>query len=686
MKLLPIRYLAPILAALFLAFVSSAAEPAELRAQLVALRAEVARHDALYFQKAAPEISDRQYDELKRRLREFERAHPALAAELGGVPDVADDRTGLFPGRVHRERMLGLEKARTERELRAFHTRLAKALGSSELQYVVEPKVDGLAISVTYENGRIVSAVTRGNGSEGDDVTANLGLIRGLPTTLAPVAADGMTNVIPAIVELRGEVYLSLAEFQRINREREAADEPGFANPRNLAAGTLRKRDAQAGGRRELDIVFFGIGACEPATTRPATQRELRDQLQRWGLPVLDQVWPARGFDAMWQAVQAVGQARAAIGYALDGAVVKLDGLAQRREVGTSDAAPRWAIAYKFDAPAAETEVRAITIQVGRTGLLTPVAELKPVEIGGSTVARATLHNRDEIERLDLRVGDFVLVEKANDVIPAIVSVNQARRRSSSQPYVFPLECPACATAVVHHPSAVAVRCPNYDCPAQVRRRLEHFVSREAVGIEGLGPATIDDLVSRGRIKDVADLYDLTVADFSAGTGSRVWAAIASSRRAEPWRFIHGLGMPRIGAVAAKEMAVRVRSLAGLLTVEAGMDANSGAVAEYLADSSKRAIVERLVAAVGPQATASEQDSPLRGKVFVLTGALPTFTRVEATQRIEAAGGRVVDGVSNATDYVVVGKDPGSKLEQARIRKIEILDEAGLRRLLEAAE
>ncbi len=679
-----------------------ALSPDAARQQLAALRAEVSHHDGLYHQKAAPEISDYDYDQLKLRLRALETAQPEIARATPAVPEVGDDRSGLFQTYRHRERMMSLDKTYSEADLRAFHARLAKLLGREDLTYAIEPKFDGFAVSVTYERGKLVRAVTRGNGVEGDDITANAIMIRGLPRSLRTTAEDGAANVIPEIIELRGEVFVSFAEFERINAEREEAGEVKFANPRNLATGTIRQRDAAEVARRNLEIVFYGVGACVPATAQPPTQRGLHEQIRRWGVPGIARTWTARGVGELWAAVQEFAGAREGFAFPTDGAVAKLDAVASQREVGATEHAPRWAMAYKFAPARTETQVRAIAVQVGRTGVLTPVAEFAPVELAGSTVARASLHNREEVARRDIRVGDFVYVEKAGEIIPVVVGVNLARRPAGAQPFAFPAACPVCRTAVVSRAGEVAVRCPNAACPAQLRRRLEHFASREAVAIDGLGPAMVDALVEKGWVKEVPDLYRLRRADLltlgkDVGKSvDRLLAAIEASRRGELWRFIFGLGIPQVGAVSAKEAARRYGSLEALAAVGAGETGVTGAgntasdsvgraVATYFSDPQNRAIVAGLIAAgVRPTAPApaAAASSRLAGKIFVLTGALPSLTRVQATEKITAAGGKVATSVSRNTHYVVAGADPGAKLEQARTLGVAVLDEAALLRML----
>jgi DNA ligase (NAD+) len=677
--------------------------PVEAAQRLAALRAEIARHDALY-QQAAPEISDFDYDQLKHSFAELARAFPEQAKRLPPLPVIGDDRTGLFQTHRHREPMMSLDKTYSSSEVRAFHTRLAKRLGRNDLLFVVEPKFDGLAVSVTFERGKLVRAVTRGNGTEGDDITANVRQIPGLPGVLAKIAPDGRANPIPDVIELRGEIHVPFSEFKRVNAAREAAGETRFANPRNLAAGTVRQLDAQEVARRGLRLVFFGVGACEPAATRPASQRDLLAQVKAWGLPAPGQTWTARGLDELLHAIDALGRARAGFSFPTDGAVVKLDATSLQHQAGAGESTPRWAIAYKFTPDRVETQVRAITIQVGRTGVLTPVAELTPVELTGSTIARATLHNREEIARKDIRVGDTVYLEKAGEVIPAIVGVNLQRRPASARPFVFPPACPQCRAPVAERAGEVAVRCPNASCPAQLRRRLEHFASKACVDIAGLGPALIAALVERRLVRELPDLYRLRPADL-AGLGKNggrsagpILAGIEASKRAELWRFIHGLGIPQVGAAAARDLARRfgsLEALAGLPTSSAGRPAHQApagendagvppAVAAYFADPRHRALVADFIArGVQPTAPGTAAGKPaLAGKVFVLTGALPALSRAQATAKIEAAGGKVGGSVSRATHFVVAGTDPGAKFDQARALGVPVIDEAALLRLL----
>ena len=687
------------MAVLFFAVATLGADPASLkpeeaRERIVALRLEVAHHDELYYKKSAPEISDAAYDSLKRELSALEQKFPGLAVGMPHNESIGDDRSGAFPLYRHRERMQSLAKSYAESELRGFHARLAQQLGRNDLVYVIEPKFDGLAVSVTYEKGRLVRAVTRGNGVEGDDVTANALTIAGLPRELRANNSDGAPNPVPEAIELRGEIFLSWTEFRRINGEREAAGEAPYSHPRNLAAGTLKQLDPREVAQRRLAVVFYGWGAWQPVVTGPTSQREFHAQVRAWGLPGLETFTLARSADEVWAAVRAFDQTRSQLAFPVDGAVVKLDAVALRDEVGATDHAPRWATAYKFAPDRAETQLLAITVQVGRTGVLTPVAELAPVRLAGSTIARATLHNREEITRSDLRVGDYVYVEKAGEIIPAIVGVNTARRNPASAPFVFPTHCPACRTAVVAVPGEVAVRCPNPACSAQLKRRVQHFASTACLGIEGLGPTLIDALVESGRIKNLPDLYRLRREDLRAlkGVGDKtadaLIAAIAQSRRAELWRVIYGLGLPQVGSVSAKDLAWKFRSLDALATASAadfttvlGASA-AAAVSEHFKIPAHRAVVADLIALGVQPALPAAASAILAGKTFVLTGTLPHLTRAQAEEKITAAGGKVAGSVSRKTDYVLAGEGSGAKLETARVLGVTVIDEAALLRLL----
>ncbi len=727
--------------------------PLEAQARIVALRTELARHDELYYRQARPEIGDFDYDRLKRELADLEASHPDLAAGASPTKRVGDDRAEGFARVRHRQAMMTLDNTYDEGELREFHARLAKLLGTEELAYTVEPKIDGLAVSLTYEQGKLVRAVTRGDGEEGDDVTANVRTIRGLPHVLRAVdGGQGTVNSaaglpkgrdaapsasardelplfaedpsstahrlpsandrppptgFPALIEIRGEIFLRLEEFQRINREQEEAGLEPYANPRNLAAGTLKLLDAAEVAKRRLEIVLYGLGACEPGEPAAAQSGYLA-RLVAWGLPVVEKFWAVRGIDAVWSAVLELDRLRRNFAYATDGAVVKLDRHDQQRVAGARGEgqtarklSPRWACAYKFAPDRAETRVNAITIQVGRTGALTPVAELEPVLLAGTTVKRATLHNAEEIARKDVRPGDAVLIEKAGEIIPAVVQVLVEKRPAGLAPYVFPTTCPICGTAATRAAGEVVWRCPNPDCPEKVRRRLEHFASKGCLDIDGLGEEMVALLIERGLVKTIPDIFRLKIEDLlPLKKSGEVWAgnlvaAIAARRQADLWRVLNGLGIPQVGAAASKDLAQRFRSLdaiggaseADLLNVGGFGERTVGLLRGWFAVPENRALLEAL-RAVGLEPTppaAAGAGAPLAGKTLVLTGTLPTLSREDATALIEDAGGKVSGSVSKKTHYVVAGEEAGSKLEKARALGVPVLDEAGLRQLVAGA-
>lgn len=672
------------------------------RQRILILRDEIKHHDERYYRDADPEISDYDYDRLKRELADLETAHPELVDADSPSAHIGDDRIEGFRTVSHLERMMSLDNTYSEDELRAFHERLVRLLDREDLDYIVEPKIDGLAVSLTYENGRLVRAVTRGNGAEGDDVTANILTIAGLPHALA----EGADIPRPRLIEIRGEVFMTLAEFQRINREREEAGDPLYANPRNLAAGTLKLLDAEEVARRKLDIVLYGRGYCTPPSGLLPTHGGLHQLIQAWRLPTIEKYWHAHSIDEVLAAVRELDARRDAFLYATDGAVIKLDSLALQREAGATSKAPRWAMAYKFAAERAETELLAISIQIGRTGVLTPVAELAPVQLAGTTVSRATLHNRDEIARKDIRIGDFVRVEKAGEIIPAVIDVNLDKRQLHCVPYIFPEHCPVCGTAVVEFEHEVAVRCPNIECGAQVRRRVQHFASKACVDIDGLGEAMVATLVDRGWVKAIPDIYRLNREQLvSLGksvekSSDKLLAAIERSKTADLWRFVHGLGVPHVGAAASKDLARRFRSLEAL--AEATYESFIGdkktslidgigetmalAILGHFNEPRNRTIVAELSAlGVQPRSLAPAATSAvLAGQTFVLTGTLPTLTREQAAEMIEAAGGKVSSSVSKRTHYVVAGEEAGSKLTRAQSLGVAVIDEAALRGLLGA--
>jgi DNA ligase (NAD+) len=585
----------------------SAEVPNAVRKRVDFLHDTISRADELYFKQAEPEISDSAYDDLKRELQAIEQQYPELKDPTGRTKFTGDDRTGRFPVAHHRERMLSLRKSYTRAELEAFETRAAKELGAARLSFVIEPKFDGVAISLVYEKGVFVRAVTRGNGDEGEDVTDNVKAIASLQQRLK-TQTDGAFP-LPDFVELRGEIFVRHSDFERVNREQDEAGERRFANPRNLAAGTLQQIDSEIVTQRNLQLVIYGIGACEPAAVRPRSQMELHAVIKAWGLPGVSAPQQATTPDEIRGAVQAIEKERASYAFPIDGAVVKVDDAKQQRLLGVSPDAPNWAIAFKFRPPRATTKLRAITIQVGRTGVLTPVAELEPVTLSGTRVTRATLHNRAEISRLDLRIGDFVVIEKAGEIVPNIVGVDPTQRGAALVPFDFPDTCPACHEPVDFESSEIVARCANEHCHAQMRARLAYFAGSAGVQIRGLGAAAIDHLVETGALRNVTDFYQLTAAQLkSAGVraNASVMRSIERSRSAETWRVINGLGIPHVGSRAAKVLAAKFGSLDRFVSAMAqneaadipGLSATAiESLREYFSHEENRRIVAALRAA-----------------------------------------------------------------------------------------
>ncbi len=545
----------------------SATDPAT---RLAWLQAELARHDALYFQKATPEISDFAYDQLKREFHNLCALHPQLAAALPPTPANGDDRNGLLPTHAHLRPMLGLAKAYTTDELRAFLRTVEKSLArettpTEPTRWYLEPKYDGLAFSALYENGRLIRVLTRGNGLLGDDITAQVRATAALPDRLKSTAA----SPTPTRIELRGELFFTLAEFTRLNLARTQAGEPAYAHPRNLAVGTAKHTDLSALAGRKLSAVVYACGDAPSGARFPDTHEAFLALVKTWGLPTPSPTRTVETHEALIAAIEELGVARHTWPMPTDGVVLKLDSFSQRTLLGESDDAPRWALAYKFDTERLSTRLRAITWQVGRTGALTPVAELEPVTLGGATLTRATLHNATYLRRLDARIGDHVFIEKAGEIIPAITGIDLARRPAGSPTTEIPDRCPSCQSAL-----DASSACPSADCPARWRARLLHFASPSGVGIKGLGDATADMLIAQARVKNLADLYRLRREDLMAlpgigeKTADKLLAEIEKSRHADAARFLTALGFTDIGAASAKKIAAALPALPALLELE----------------------------------------------------------------------------------------------------------------------
>jgi len=670
---------------------TSRMEEPDVAQKIADLRKRIDYHNELYYRQATPEISDREYDRLKSELDQLESDYPLFASQASPSGKVGDDRLEAFQTYTHRQAMLSLDNTYNFDELREFIQRLHKRLGKEDCQFLIEPKIDGLAISLTYENGKFVRAVTRGNGAEGDDVTENFRRIEAYP--------DQLAAPFPKVLEVRGEVYMTHKEFLRINREREAAGLDLFANPRNLAAGTIKMLDRKESAKRKLTWVTHGLGFCEGQDF--TTLQSFHQALEHWGFPMPEKTWLVEQADDAIKAIEELDAIRSQFSYPTDGAVLKLNDIALQVQAGFTSKAPRWAIAYKFEAEQAITRVKDIVIQVGRTGTLAPVANLEPVPLAGTTVSRATLHNADEIARKDVRVGDSVVVEKAGEIIPAIVRVLVDQRPADSTPFQYPSECPACGSPVERLPGEAAHRCPNaYSCPPQVRRKIQFFASRPCLDIEGLGEAVVNQLVEQGLVDTIPDLFNLSkeqllqLDKFGDKSAENLLAALEESKSRELWRLIHGLGIPHVGAAAAKLLAKRYASIEKLSkasteeleTIDGVGSIVAAAIRGYFDEEKNQTLLHRLKEAGlrwEEEADISAKETALSGKTFVLTGTLPTLKRDEARDMIEKAGGKVTGSVSKKTDYVVAGESAGSKLDKAEKLGIEVLSEEALLKLLD---
>ena len=659
------------------------------------LRREIRRHERLYYVLATPLISDEEYDRLDRELRDIEAAHPDLV-----TPDSPSQRVGgtvseEFPSFVHRVPMLSLDNTYSEDELREFEERIYKQVGRRVVDYVAELKIDGLSMALHYEAGRLIRGVTRGDGVHGDDVTPNVRAIRSVPLVLS--GGD-----VPAELEVRGEVYLPRAAFARINGDREAADEEPFANPRNAAAGTMKTLDSSVVASRGLDIFLYSI-AHERGGAALESHWSSLERLRYLGLRTNSTSRRCAGLDAVLAFCEEWRDKREGLDYDIDGVVVKVDDFRLQEELGFTSKFPRWAIAYKFPAVQAATVVRSIGVQVGRTGKLTPVANLDPVLLAGSTVARATLHNEEEIARKDVREGDTVQIEKGGDVIPKVVRVVLEKRPVAAEPWIAPSHCPVCGSPVVRPEGEVDRRCPNATCPAQLEERLKHFARREAMDIEGLGDVLVHQLVEAGLVRDFADLYSLRFEDLArllapkakkgeSLAATRLLEALESTKSRELRRLLFGLGIRFLGERAATLLARHYRSLDAIASAsvedidsiyEIG-PAVARSVHSWFRDGGNVALLERLKnhgVRTEDEATVT-LPSVFAGMQFVLTGGLTSMTRDEAEAAIEARGGRVTSSVSKKTSVVVVGADAGSKLEKATALGLRCVDETAFVALL----
>lgn len=667
---------------------------ADDRRRLESLRAAIERHNTLYYVEARPEISDREYDRLYDELKQIEALHPEWVTPDSPTQRVGGQPLKQFVSVRHLRPMMSLDNTYTFDELREFDGRVRKLLPGEDVRYVLEPKVDGCSISVRYEKGLLRLGTTRGDGTTGDDITANLKTIRSLPLRLA--TPEG--GRVPDFLEVRGEAYMPVDGFRRLNEQRVQAGEEAFANPRNATAGSLKQLDSRIVAGRPLAVVFYAVGVAEGIEFE--SQESILRGLRDLGLPTPAKWWVCRDIEEVILRSEELRQFEASLGYEIDGAVVKVNSLAQWQKLGMTAKAPRYAIAYKYSHEQAQTVLRAITVQVGRTGVLTPVAELESVFLAGSTVSRATLHNEEEVRRKDIRVGDVVVIEKAGEVIPAVVGVVQAERKSHARPFDLAAhvqgKCPECGGPISRDPEYVAWRCDNIACPAQLKRTVQHFAGRHGMDIEGLGEVLINQLVDQGLVRDVADLYSLTVAQVAAlarmaeKSAGNVIAAIAESRDRDLWRLVYSLGIPEVGEGAARKLAERYDTLDALAAADAEAlqripdvgPVMAGQVVDFFANGRNREVIAKLKSAgVNMRRLEDRQtvtEGPFAGRTVVVTGTLVRYTRDQVHEILRQKGAKVTDSVSKKTHYLVAGSDAGSKLEKARKLGVPVLTEEQL--------
>jgi DNA ligase (NAD+) len=657
------------------------------------LRAEINRHNRLYYVEAAPEISDREFDRLMHRLEELEAAHPELITPDSPTQRVGGEPLAEFKTVTHAVPMLSIDNTYDYNELREWDARVRRGLNAGEpVRYVVELKVDGVAVSLRYENGRFTQGSTRGDGVRGDDVTANLRTVRGVPLVL--------DDAPPALLEVRGEVFMTNSELARLNELRAAREEPPFANPRNAAAGSLKLLDPRLCGQRRLRFVSHGLGEAEGVLTN--SYYELTRLMKTWGVPVTPHTKVFDSIDDVIRHAQNWSSLRNTLDFQTDGLVIKVDDLGQRSRLGARSKSPRWAIAFKYEAEQAITKIVGITVQVGKTGKLTPVADLTPVPLAGTTVKRASLHNADEILRKDVRIGDTVVIQKAGEIIPQVVRVEVDARDGGETPFDFPTTCPSCGAPVVRHEGEVDFHCTNPPsrCPEQLKEWLRWYAHRDAMDIDGLGTKLIDQLVARGLVRSVADLYRLdepTLAGLERmgnKSAANLVAALEQSKHRTLDRLLTGLTIRHVGIRGAEVLAERFGTLdalrnATLEELEAVPEVGpvvAASVHAFFQDEENRRLLDDLQAVgVAPEPFAPRRAAagklPLAGKTFVITGTLPTRSRAEAEALIKMYGGKVTGSVSKMTSYLLAGDEPGSKLEKARQLNIPIIDEAELERM-----
>ncbi len=662
------------------------------RARAQELRKLIEHHNYLYYVNDQPVISDAEYDRLFRELSEIERAFPEFKSADSPTQRVGAAPLDAFDAVRHELPMLSLNNAFDEVDVEGFDRRVREGLGIEEVEYAVEPKFDGLAVSLRYEGGLFVQGATRGDGSQGENVTANLRTVRSIPLRLSAHHA-------PAVLEVRGEVLMFKEDFAALNRQQQAIGEKVFVNPRNAAAGALRQLDPKITATRPLRFFAYAVGAADAPDLPLETHSAQMDYLAQFTVPVAPGRAVVRAVRGLMEYYRQIGSKRAALPYDIDGVVYKVNDLAHQKRLGFVSRAPRFAVAHKYPAEEATTRVLDITVQVGRTGALTPVARLDPVFVGGVTVTNATLHNEDEVRRKDVRIGDRVIVRRAGDVIPEVARVLLEHRPPDAREFVMPTRCPVCDSPVERAEQEAVSRCTaGLTCPAQRKQAILHFASRRAMDIEGLGEKLVEQLVDKGWVQTPADLYQLGAEQLTAldrmgeKSAANLAEALAKSKRTNLARFVHGLGIRNVGESTAHDLAVHfvtLESLVGasedeLLRVPDVGPVVARSIAEFFSAASNRAVVDALACHLSFEAMAPRmQSGALEGKSFVLTGTLAGLSREEASMRIQALGGKVVSSVSKKTHYVVVGADPGSKYTKAQALGVPILNEEQLLQLLQ---
>ncbi len=663
----------------------------DIKEKMESLRHQIRKHDYLYYVENKPQISDQEYDQLFAELKRLEQQHPELITPDSPTQRVAGRPIEGFRQVIHAIPMLSIDNTYSAEELRAFDRRVAKLLETAHYSYVVELKIDGLAMSLRYENGLLVLGATRGDGTRGDDVTHNIKTIKAIPLRL--------NDNPPDILEVRGEVYMPKKAFAKLNEEREKNGEPLFANPRNAAAGSLKQLDPKITAKRNLSFFAYSLGE----TSRPIakTHFENLEKLKKFGLPVNEHTTKAKDIDEVIKLCAKFEKKRFALDYQIDGLVIKVNELQYYETLGTTGRAPRWCISYKYAPERAKTKVLSIDMHVGKTGIITPVANFEPVQLAGTTVKRASLHNFDEVERLDIRIGDFVIIEKAGEIIPQVVAVKKDERPRDAKAFGPPEKCPVCGSKTEKDPAGVYVRCVSTSCPAQLKEKLRHFAARDQMDIENLGPALIEQLVDKGLVKDFSDLYRLDIfallslERMAQKSAQKVLDAIEKSKSQPLARFLAGLGILHVGQQSAEILAEHFGSLESLknateeelTTIEQIGPVLAKSIYEYFHNPQNLKVIDKLIAAgVNPVNKKTKKSSRLEGKTFVVTGTLENFKRSEIEQTIKENGGKVASSVSKKTDYVLAGTDAGSKLEKANALGVKVINEKQFLEMLNTDE